>query len=102
MLPMKPRKRCPMMLQRSTDLMHHNARLLLSDPAPLIVYIIMPIIMMAFLQPSSRTILASQVYTGANGAEQIVPGMAVFFAFLFLTSVGTAFFRDHGWGTWER
>jgi ABC-2 type transport system permease protein len=57
---------------------------------------------MVVFQPALRLALLAQGYTETNGAEQAVPGTAVMFS-LFLTGfVGLVFFREHGWGTWDR
>jgi ABC-2 type transport system permease protein len=64
--------------------------------------LVLPLLMMAFLQPASRAMLVSEGYMGANGAEQVVPGLAVLFTFLSITFIGALFFREYAWGTWER
>ena len=46
--------------------------------------------------------LVAQGVAGATGAEFAVPGMAVSFAAFGIGYADFAFFRDHGWGTWER
>jgi len=91
-----------MFVSRSLAIFRHNTRLMLSDPAPLITYLVMPLIMMAFLQPMGKAILAGQGFSGSNGTEQVVPGMTVMFAFLSVSTIGVAFYREHGWGTWNR
>jgi len=40
--------------------------------------------------------------TRTNGSEQIIPGVAVMFAFLTTQLVSMLFFREHSWGTWDR
>ena len=62
----------------------------------------MPIVMMTFLQGTSRAVLRGAGYADASGAELVVPGMAVMFAFFGVGFIGTAFFSEHGWGTWDR
>jgi ABC-2 type transport system permease protein len=57
---------------------------------------------MAFLAPASRALLQAQGYAWATGAEQAVPGMAAMFSFMLISIVGTQFYREHGWGTWDR
>ena len=91
-----------MSLFRSFSIFRHNVLLLIADLPSLIGMTIMPLIMMLFLQPASRAVLVSEGYTRANGAEQVVPGMAVLFVFLSMTFTGAIFFREHVWGTWER
>ena len=87
---------------RSRSLMILNWRLLLADPAPIVVTTLMPIVMMAFLQGTGRAVLRGEGFSDANGAEIVVPGMAVLFAFFGVAFIGTAFFAEHHWGTWER
>ena len=87
---------------RSRTLLMHNWRLLIADPAPIVMQTIMPIAMMAFLQGTGRAVLRQGGFAGANGAELVVPGMAVMFAFFGVAFIGTAFFTEHEWGTWER
>jgi ABC-2 type transport system permease protein len=90
------------MLRRSLSLAANTIRLYLSDPAPLMVFILMPLGLMAFLAPASRALLVAQGYTHARGAEQAVPGMTVMFSFFVIGVVGIQFYREQGWGTWDR
>ena len=62
----------------------------------------MPIVMMAFLQGTGRAALRGAGYLDASGAEVVVPGMAVLFAFFGVAFIGTAFFAEHDWHTWDR
>jgi ABC-2 type transport system permease protein len=87
---------------RSGVLFRMNVRLLLSDPAPLVITTAMPIVMMAFLRGTGAAVLRQQGYVGATGAEVVVPGMAVLFAFFGVGFIGMAFFSEHHWGTWDR
>jgi len=57
---------------------------------------------MTFLQGTCRAVLRGAGYASASGAELVVPGMAVMFAFFGVGFIGTAFFSEHGWGTWDR
>jgi ABC-2 type transport system permease protein len=77
-------------------------KLYLSDPAPLVVFLLMPLGLMAFLSPLSRALLRAQGYANATGAEQAVPGMTIMFSFMMMTVVGIQFYREYGWGTWDR
>jgi ABC-2 type transport system permease protein len=79
-----------------------NSWLLLADPAPIVVTVAMPLLLMAFLMPAAGAQLHQEGYAGASGAEQVVPGMAVLFAFLSTSLICTLFFREHAWGTWDR
>ncbi|WP_030857678.1 ABC transporter permease [Streptomyces sp. NRRL S-37] len=90
-------------LTRITALVRQDVRLLLRDPAPLVVRTVMPLLIMGFMQPLFRAALrAGGEAADANGAEQAVPGMAVMFLFFLVNVVGFAMFREHGWNTWDR
>jgi len=91
-----------MLSRRSLIVAGTGARLLLADPAPMIVTIVLPLLFGAFLLPSSRAQLQQSGIVNATGAEHVVPGLAVLFAFLGVSLVGTLFFREHAWGTWDR
>ena len=79
-----------------------NSRLLMADPAPMVITVVMPLLLIAFLMPAARAQLREAGYVGASGADQVVPGMAALFAFLSTSLTCTLFFREHAWGTWER
>ena len=80
----------------------HELRVLRQDPFPLILLVFMPLVLTAFMQNAFRSVLVEEGHAGATGAEQAVPGMSVMFAFFLVGTVGFAFYREHGWGTWER
>jgi ABC-2 type transport system permease protein len=82
--------------------MRQNWALLMADAAPIVLLTLMPVVMMTFLQGTSRAVLRGAGYANASGAELVVPGMAVMFAFFGVGFIGTAFFSEHGWGTWDR
>jgi len=87
---------------RSLVLLRQNWALLMADPAPIVLLTLMPIVMMTFLQGTARAVLQAAGYPDASGAELVVPGMTVMFAFFGVGFIGTAFFCEHGWGTWDR
>ena len=87
---------------RSRTLVAHNWRLLMADPGPIVITTLMPIVMMAFLQGTGRAVLRGAGFATASGAEAVVPGMAVLFAFFGVGFIGTGFFSEHGWATWDR
>lgn len=87
---------------RSLAVARTGVKLLLADPAPIIVTVLMPLLFSAFLLASARAQLRLAGVAHATGGEQLVPGMAVLFAFLGSALVGTLFFREHAWGTWDR
>jgi ABC-2 type transport system permease protein len=91
-----------MLTRRCLVIARQGTRLLLSDPAPIIVNLVMPLLLAAFFLPATRAQLRASGIADATGAEQVVPGMAVMFAFLSISLVGTLFFREHVWGTWDR
>jgi ABC-2 type transport system permease protein len=88
--------------RRSLALARHEARLLWRDPFPLVLLIGMPVAIIAFFRPALQLALFAEGYTRANGSEQAVPGLAVTFSFFIVGFVGLAFFREHGWETWDR
>jgi len=91
-----------MISPRSLAVAGTSTRLLLSDPAPTIVMIAMPLLLAPFLVPAAKAQLQLAGYSHANGSEQIIPGVAVMFAFLTTQLVSMLFFREHSWGTWDR
>lgn len=91
-----------MSLASSVVLARHELRLFRREPAMLVQMVLMPIVMIAFLKPAFGPALAAAGYEGATGAEQAVPGMIVMFSFFGAGLVGFGFFREHGWGTWDR
>jgi len=58
--------------------------------------------MMAVMKPLFALSLQADGFGQANGAEQAVPGMAAMFASFTASVAGFGFFKEHGWGTWER
>jgi ABC-2 type transport system permease protein len=91
-----------MLSGRSLVIARGGARILLSDPAPFVLTILMPILLTAFLAPASKAQLNQAGYSGANGAQQLIPGLGILFALLGTALVCTLFFREHAWGTWDR
>ena len=83
-------------------LWRHEFRMLGRQLPLLVGAIVMPLVVMVFLQPTFRLALAQAGYPGANGAEQAVPGVAVMFSFFLVGLVALAFLREHGFGTWDR
>ncbi len=89
-------------LRPSWAICKHEFRVMRSDLETPIFLIVIPLLMTAFMKPLFRMALVGEGFAGANGSEQAVPGMAVMFSTMFVGYMGFAFFRDHGWGTWER
>jgi ABC-2 type transport system permease protein len=88
--------------QASFAIMRHEYRVMWSDPSTLIFVIVVPLLMVALMKELFAAALAAEGYTGTNGSEFAVPGMAVGFAAFGVAYAGFTFFRDHGWGTWDR
>lgn len=82
--------------------MRHELRVMLSDPSTVIFVILMPLLMVALMKDLFATALRAQGYASANGSEFGVPAMAVAFSSFGVGYAGFTFFRDHGWGTWDR
>jgi ABC-2 type transport system permease protein len=88
--------------RRTLAIAQNDLDLLRYDPLATIVLIITPLLVMTFLKPAYGPVLHDQGYAFANGSEQVVPGMAVFFSIYMITFLGLAFFREHIWSTWDR
>lgn len=91
-----------MSFPRSLAVTRASARLLLADPATSILMTTIPLVFIPFLIPGARAQLRLAGDPAATGAEHVVPGMLVLFAFLSLQTVVMLFFREHAWGTWDR
>jgi ABC-2 type transport system permease protein len=92
-----------MSLRRSRAIARNDLRLLARDPVPIVILTAMPLLLMAFIKPAYKyalEYLEGERYV--NGAEQAVPGMVVMFSFFLVATTGFAFFREHGWNTWDR
>lgn len=83
-------------------LIGHNLKLLLGDPGPIILYLIIPVLSILVMRPTMKTILVQEGYRNVNGSEQAVPGFMIMFLFLWIMTLGRGFFVEHGWNTWER
>lgn len=73
-----------------------------TDPSTVIFVIAMPLVMVALMKELFATALRAEGFAAANGSEFAVPAMAVGFAAFGVGYSGFTFFRDHGWGTWDR
>ncbi|MBI4259068.1 MAG: ABC transporter permease [Actinobacteria bacterium] len=86
----------------SAAIIRHEFRVMFSDPSTLVFLLFMPLLMVALMRQLFAGALAAEGFPGANGSEFAVPGMAVAFAAFSVSYAGFTFFRDHGWGTWDR
>lgn len=75
---------------------------MMTDPSTVVFLILIPLLMVALMKNLFVGALASEGFAGANGAEFAVPGIAVGFSAFGIGYSGFTFFRDHGWGTWDR
>ena len=91
-----------MSLRRSWALGRHEMRIVMDDPGVLVFLLLMPLLMMAVMKPLFALSLQAEGFSSASGAEQAVPGMAAMFATFTASFAGFTFFREHGWGTWDR
>jgi ABC-2 type transport system permease protein len=87
--------------RRLTAIVYVEWHVLRRDPAPVTVYVLMPLLVMGFLKPALRLATLAED-PAANGAEQAVPGVTVMFAFFLVSLVGIMIYREHGWHTWDR
>jgi ABC-2 type transport system permease protein len=72
------------------------------DQWAVIVLMLMPLAVMAFVKDTYRLALAGQGFHSLNGAEQAVPGMSTMFSFFLVSWTGAQFFREKIQGSWER
>lgn len=79
-----------------------GAFLQLRDAGLVVLMTLTPLVLMPFMIPACKTMLVSEGYLAATGAEQAVPGMATLFSFLSVQVIVQSFFREHAWGTWPR
>lgn len=83
-------------------IVRHETRLIAQDPLPVMVLVVFPLILMAFMKPAFRLALVAHGFPHANGAEQVVPGQAVANGFYIVGMTSFAFFSEYGWNTWDR
>lgn len=91
-----------MALSHSLAIARTSLRLQLADPGTPLVMMIVPLVLIPFLIPGAQAQLQNAGFSEATGAEQVVPGFAVLFAFLSVQQVVTFFAREYAWSTWDR
>jgi ABC-2 type transport system permease protein len=77
-------------------------RIIRRDPWFLMIMFLMPLVVMPLFKTTMGLSLQASGYSGASGAEQVVPGQVVMFGFFVGGSAGFCLFREHGWRTWDR
>lgn len=91
-----------MRLRSCLVIARNELRVLRTDPTPLILVIGMPLIVVAILRSAMRAALTLAGYHGASGSDFEVPAQIVTFVFFIPAFTAISFFREHGWGTWDR
>lgn len=79
-----------------SELIRNELRLVVADPLPHLLGVVFPLVFIYFMLP---------LYGGEEslaGVRQAVPGFTIMFAFFLVGNMGYGFFREHGWGTWDR
>ena len=91
------------MTRRGTVAVARNEfRLVRRDPTFLVMMIGMPLIIIPILRTVVGPALEAEGLPPGAGDAQVVTGQAVLFAFFMVGMTGFAFFREHGWNTWDR
>jgi ABC-2 type transport system permease protein len=80
----------------------NHTRLVMQDLQLMVFVLVMPVLLTLFLRPAFAILLRAEGFTGANGAEQGIPGAAALFSFNAGIFLAIAIYRDHGWGVWDR
>lgn len=83
-------------------ILRNELRLLKRDSPVMILLIAMPLVVISILKSTMGVSLIAGGAESVNGAEQAVPGMTLLFSFFIVGFIGLSFFREHGWGTWDR
>lgn len=78
-------------MRRSLHVALNELRLMGADPTPVVMLLVLPFFTALFL---------SHGFVGGPAAA--IPGLSILFGFIGITAIGLVFYRDHGWGTWER
>lgn len=89
-------------MRMSFALMRLQVRIIAKDPWFLVVMFGMPLAVMPIFRETMELSLEASGFTGATGAEQVVPGQTIVFGTFVASSVSFAVFREHGWKTWDR
>jgi len=89
-------------MRRVNVIVAHELRILRRDPLSVLILLIFPVIVTAFLRPAFRVLLVQSGHPHATGAEQVVRGQAVMDSFYLVSLVTLTFFSEHSWKTWDR
>jgi ABC-2 type transport system permease protein len=91
-----------MLLRHSAAVARHELRVMLRDPMPVTVLVVMPLIMAPLFRTTFRAALLVGGHPHASGSDFAVPAQIVQFGFFLAPFTGFLFFRDHLWKTWSR
>jgi ABC-2 type transport system permease protein len=91
-----------MIPKRSVAIARQDWRILRRDPFPVIVPIVLPLLVIPFVEPAFRLGFVAEHMRHTAGADQAVPAMDVTFAFFLVGNSSMGFFREHAWRTWDR
>lgn len=71
-------------------------------PVPLLLYLALPFLLMAFLSDAMKLFFSNVGYFDTTGAEFVVPAQAILFGYMFTEHIGLWVFSEHSWRTWDR
>jgi len=71
-------------------------------PVPLLIYMALPFLLMAFLSDAMKLFFSNIGYFNTTGAEFVVPAQAILFGYMFTEHIGLWVFAEHNWKTWDR
>lgn len=83
-------------------LVAHQLWFMWRSKEPLILIFVVPIIAIALTKRLFAPLLHIEGHVSANGTEQSVPGMAIFFCLYLPTFLSISMYKEHVWGTWSR
>lgn len=89
-------------MSRYAILVRHELRRASKSIVPRLVFVAMAMGLVVFLRRTFQLALQLTGRIGADGSEQVVPGMAVLFSFVVLVYFGYTAFDDFGFGMWDR
>lgn len=78
-------------MSRLGHVARNEVRLMGTDPLPLVLLLAMPSFVALFVR-----------HGFVGGPAYAITGIGALFGALGVLAVGNAFFREHGWGTWDR
>jgi len=79
----------------------HELTLNRQEFVPTLLYFVMPLALLAFVQGAFETFLVLEG-SDARGSSLAAPGQATMFGFMSLATFGHFFLAEFGWGTWNR